>query len=283
MIGYEYLLSQIPLRMPPLARPAQVRPVTRVEHMPDLLAVPRHVAPGADASLLDHVLFALKHERTQLAILHEALKLVPADEMVQALTAQRLGAYLAPSMCSCVSAAHDRKVVLNPAGTISRLPCMESVQARASRARRWSFMRRRTAVSVMSEKAWPVRGAVKTGDCGPAGSRVARRRSAGLDNGILQKVPVVDRSTDRFQLAPSMSSSDHLIFRTSRGRAAVRIKNCRARLATPGIRLSSAKNSGISSAGNDACRSCCRIEAGDARRQSRWPFQRAGLIPSLKP
>lgn len=94
MIGYEYLLSQIPLRMPPLARPAQVRPVTRVEHMPDLLAVPRHVAPGADASVLDHVLFALKHERTQLAILHEALKLVPADEMVQALTAQRLGAYL---------------------------------------------------------------------------------------------------------------------------------------------------------------------------------------------
>jgi Fic family protein len=94
VIGYEYLLSQIPLRMPPLARPAQVRPVTRVEHMPDLLAVPRHVAPGADASVLDHVLFALKHERTQLAVLHEALKLVPADEMVQALTAQRLGAYL---------------------------------------------------------------------------------------------------------------------------------------------------------------------------------------------
>lgn len=94
MIGYEYLLSQIPLRMPPLDRPAQVRSVTRVERMPDLLAVPRHVAPAAGASVLEHVLFALKHEGTRLAILHEALKLVPADELVQALTAQRLGAYL---------------------------------------------------------------------------------------------------------------------------------------------------------------------------------------------
>lgn len=94
VIGYEYLLSRIPLRMPPLDRPAQVRPVTRIEHMPDLLAVPRHVAPAADAPVLEHVLFALKHEGTRLDILHEALKLVPAEELVRALTAQRLGAYL---------------------------------------------------------------------------------------------------------------------------------------------------------------------------------------------
>jgi hypothetical protein len=94
VIGYEYLLSRIQLRMPPVGRPAQVRPVTRVERMPDLLAVPRHVAPAGGAPVLEHVLFALKHEGTRLAILHEALKLVPADELVRALTAQRLGAYL---------------------------------------------------------------------------------------------------------------------------------------------------------------------------------------------
>lgn len=35
VIGYEYLLSHIALRMPPLARPAQVRPVTRIERMPE--------------------------------------------------------------------------------------------------------------------------------------------------------------------------------------------------------------------------------------------------------
>jgi len=94
MIGYEFLLSRIPVRMPPLSRPAQVRPVTRIEEMPDLLAVPRHVAPADGAPVLEHVLFALKHETIQLAVLHEALKLVPADELVRALTAQRLGAYL---------------------------------------------------------------------------------------------------------------------------------------------------------------------------------------------
>ena len=94
MIGYEFLLSHIPLRMPPLSRPAQVRPVTRIEEMPDLLAVPRHVAPAADASMLEHILFALKHESMRLAILHEALKLVPEEAMASALTAQRTGAYL---------------------------------------------------------------------------------------------------------------------------------------------------------------------------------------------
>ncbi|MBI3156221.1 MAG: Fic family protein [Burkholderiales bacterium] len=94
MVGYDFLLSRIPLRMPPLTRPARVRPVTRIEPMPDLLAVPRHVTPAGDASLLDHVLFALKHETIRLAILHEALKLVPGEDLVRALTAQRTGGYL---------------------------------------------------------------------------------------------------------------------------------------------------------------------------------------------
>lgn len=93
-IGYEFLLSRIPLRMPPLVRPAQVRPVTRIEEMPDLLAVPRNVAPAEGASLLEHVLFALKHETMQLAVLHEALKQVGPEEMAAALAAQRTGIYL---------------------------------------------------------------------------------------------------------------------------------------------------------------------------------------------
>lgn len=88
-IGYEFLLSRIPLRMPPLERPAQVRPVTRIERISDLLAVPRQVAPAEDASLLEHVLFALKHEDTRLGILHEALKQVPADGLVRSLATRR--------------------------------------------------------------------------------------------------------------------------------------------------------------------------------------------------
>lgn len=55
VIGYEYPLSCDPLRMPPLGRPAQVRPVTRVERMPDLLAVPRHVAPAAGNARMMHL------------------------------------------------------------------------------------------------------------------------------------------------------------------------------------------------------------------------------------
>lgn len=94
MIGYEFLLSRIQLRMPPTIKPAQVRPVTRVEEMPDLLAVPRHVAPSEDASILEHILFALKHETLQLSILHEALKLVSEESLLAALAAQRQGIYL---------------------------------------------------------------------------------------------------------------------------------------------------------------------------------------------
>lgn len=62
--------------------------------MPGLLAVPKAVSPSEEASLLEHLLFALKHEEIRLAVLHEALKLVPADDMAAALTAQRSSAYL---------------------------------------------------------------------------------------------------------------------------------------------------------------------------------------------
>lgn len=45
VIGYAYLLSRIPLRMPPLDRPAQLQPVTRIERMSDLLPC-RSRCPG---------------------------------------------------------------------------------------------------------------------------------------------------------------------------------------------------------------------------------------------
>ncbi|WP_398495979.1 Fic family protein [Variovorax sp.] len=94
MIGYEELLSRIPLRMPPLRRPARIKPVTRVEALPDLLAVPRQVAPRDDASILIHAQFGLKHEGVELAILHEAMKQVSAEEMAEALVEQPKAANL---------------------------------------------------------------------------------------------------------------------------------------------------------------------------------------------
>lgn len=52
----------------PLERPAKIKAVTRIEAMADILAVPKHVAPTGD-SILEHALFALKHESLQLAVL----------------------------------------------------------------------------------------------------------------------------------------------------------------------------------------------------------------------
>lgn len=94
MIGYEQLLSQIGLRMPPLDRPARIKPVTRIEIIQGVLAVPKNVAPAEAASVLVHAQFALKHEGVNLAILHEAMKLVPAQEMTSALSEQPKAAYL---------------------------------------------------------------------------------------------------------------------------------------------------------------------------------------------
>lgn len=94
MIGYEFLQSRIALRLPPLECPARIKPVTRIEAMPEFLAVPRHVAPAPTAGLLAHVLFALKHETLHLTILHEALRLVAPQELVQALQAQPKSGYL---------------------------------------------------------------------------------------------------------------------------------------------------------------------------------------------
>jgi hypothetical protein len=54
-----------------------VKPVTRVEPTGTFLAIPRHVAPGTDDPL-EHVLFALKHEGTDLQILAEALPKIDA-------------------------------------------------------------------------------------------------------------------------------------------------------------------------------------------------------------
>lgn len=93
MIGYEFLLSKIGIRMMPLPQPARIKPVTRVESMPEMLAIPRNVAPDDD-SILSHVLFALRYETIQIPILEQALCLVPADELLAGLARQPQGGYL---------------------------------------------------------------------------------------------------------------------------------------------------------------------------------------------
>ena len=79
--------------MMPLQQPARIKPVTRVESMPDLLAIPRHVAPDDD-SVLSHVLFALRYETIQIPILDQALRLVSADDVLAGLARQPQAGYL---------------------------------------------------------------------------------------------------------------------------------------------------------------------------------------------
>lgn len=93
MVGYEFLLSKIPLRMPELSKPARIKPVTRVEEVAGLIAIPKAIAPTAE-TILPHLLFALKHEPMQLAILHEALRLVSAQDILDALAEAPSGVYV---------------------------------------------------------------------------------------------------------------------------------------------------------------------------------------------
>jgi hypothetical protein len=83
-IGYEFLRDRLDLSALPHWRISRVRPVTRVVEAGQELHVPAHVAPSSDA-LLDHMLFALKHEGVNLQILAQALAHVPAADVHRAV------------------------------------------------------------------------------------------------------------------------------------------------------------------------------------------------------
>ncbi|MGX9960569.1 Fic family protein [Xanthomonas euvesicatoria] len=61
--------------------------------MADHVAVPASVAPGPEADVLDHLLFALKHEHTNLAILMEGMRHVPAERVSATFLQTPSGAY----------------------------------------------------------------------------------------------------------------------------------------------------------------------------------------------
>lgn len=91
-VGYAYVHDSLKLATLPPRRPARVRPVTRIERMPDGIAVPASVAP-AGSDPLQHLLFGLKHEGVELAILMEAFARIPADRVLEELRRTPSGAY----------------------------------------------------------------------------------------------------------------------------------------------------------------------------------------------
>lgn len=93
-VGYEFLREQLglgSLPSPPLAR---VDSVTRVSPFGDeILAIPAGVAPAGNDPLA-HLLFALKHEGTNLATALLALRHVSEGEITQALETTPSGQYV---------------------------------------------------------------------------------------------------------------------------------------------------------------------------------------------
>ena len=93
VLGYEWLRQQLALSAFEVEQPARVRPVTRVMPAPGLLAVPAQVAPPP-GDVLAHVLFALKHEGTNLQVLAQAMPHVPVDALQAALRQTPNGRYV---------------------------------------------------------------------------------------------------------------------------------------------------------------------------------------------
>ncbi len=92
-VGYGYLLDALKLAALPLRCPAQVRPVTRLTRIGNILSVPQAMAP-AEGDHLGHVLFAIKHEGINLCMLAQALPKIPVELFEAALASAPNGIYL---------------------------------------------------------------------------------------------------------------------------------------------------------------------------------------------
>lgn len=91
-VGYAHLQEALGLKVLPPRRTAEIRPVNRIEEIAGRLAVPAARAP-ASADLLGHVLFALKHEGTELAILMGALRHVDESAILDEIAQRPYGQY----------------------------------------------------------------------------------------------------------------------------------------------------------------------------------------------
>lgn len=97
-VGYEFLHHATGVRLPPLVRRSQIGAVTRIELMGEVLMVPRSVAPSvaplSETQWLNQLLFALRHEGTNLAILRATLLKIPVEAMVARLAETPSGAHI---------------------------------------------------------------------------------------------------------------------------------------------------------------------------------------------
>ena len=81
LVGYAWLRERLDLPVVPVTREARAGATTRILETADAVLFPRKVAPAEGASDLTHLLFALKHEGINMAILAGALPPIGAAEL----------------------------------------------------------------------------------------------------------------------------------------------------------------------------------------------------------
>ncbi|WLI06892.1 Fic family protein [Pseudomonas sp. FP597] len=92
-VGYAHLCDVLDLKVIALPRVAMIKPVTRITLIGTCLAVPATVAPAPDA-LFDHVLFALKHEGVNLAVLAQVFERLGPEPFLAGLMESPNGAFI---------------------------------------------------------------------------------------------------------------------------------------------------------------------------------------------
>ena len=92
-IGYSRVKSQLDLSAFDPLVPARLASVTSVTPTQGALLIPAKVAPKDDRPL-SHLLFALKHEGVNLQLLSQALRKIPAQEMLAAISESPTGVYI---------------------------------------------------------------------------------------------------------------------------------------------------------------------------------------------
>ncbi|QWE19386.1 Fic family protein [Polynucleobacter corsicus] len=92
-IGYSQVKSQLDLSAFDPLVPARLASVTSVTPTQGALLIPAKVAPKDDRPL-NHLLFALKHEGVNLQLLSQALRKIPAQEMLATICESPTGVYI---------------------------------------------------------------------------------------------------------------------------------------------------------------------------------------------
>ncbi|MBK5913883.1 Fic family protein [Rhodocyclus purpureus] len=92
-LGYEYLRTELGLSVFPVEHPARMRPVSRLLDTQDELQVPKAVAPKSDDPV-EHLIFALRYEGTNLQVLAEAMPRISGADLVARLRQSPSGLFI---------------------------------------------------------------------------------------------------------------------------------------------------------------------------------------------